>query len=313
MAAESHGYSTNDILSIMIEVTTFCNMGCACCIRTVKNDNSLWFNKHLRMDNFMRILETLPPADEIITQGVGEPTMNPDLPGIIEAARRSEKFQRICFTTNGMVRKLDYYTNLFNIGLSKLYVSIDSLDPVLAEHLRAGTKVNTLKKIVHELSERHPGKIAIRTVVGSENISTIPALLKNLNRLGKLEVFMHPYDDIGNPAGCLSRGEQAKFHDQIRSLAQPYKNLRVVANFFIPSPEVCIHPWKIPAITVDGYAIPCCRIMDKNIYTFGNVLSDSFRGVWDSEKSQKMRESFLKKSPGFCKGCPRNVERNGCH
>ena len=312
MKALLNGYSTDNLISVLVEITTYCNLGCAGCIRTITNNNNAWMNHHISLDDFQHIVDSLPPVGEIVTQGIGEPTMHPQLPEIIRIARQAEKFDLITFTTNAMIRDLDYFTNLFDLGLSRLYISVDSLEPVLANKLREGTKVERLNTFIPQLTEAFPGKIAIRTVVGSENIQTIPHLLNGLNELGPLEVLMHPYDDIGYPVGTLTLEERKAFEKEMEPLTHAYDNLVVATNGFLPSDDVCIHPWRIPAITADGYLVPCCRVMDKNLYTFGNILSSSFSDVWESSEAYEMRTSFLHESPNFCEGCTRYSFRGGC-
>jgi len=309
VAINSADYTTDNLISVLVEITTFCNMECSHCIRTIKDDKNNWRNQHIKLSDFQYIVDSLPPAGEIVTQGVGEPTMHPHLPEIIKIAAESNKFSNVTLTTNAMLRKEDYYQRLFDAGLTKLYISVDSLEQDLASRLRAGTSVTRLKRMISALSKMLPKKVAIRTTVGRDNIGSIPYLLENLNAIGILDVFMHPYDDIGNPTGVLNSEESAQFQKDISALAESFVNLRVIANSFIPSPELCIHPWRIPAITVDGYLVPCCRTMDKNIYTFGNILLKPFSKVWCSETADLLRRDFMERSPSFCKGCPRYVMR----
>jgi radical SAM protein with 4Fe4S-binding SPASM domain len=298
-------YSTANLISILVEITTYCNMKCSGCIRTIKKEDNRWLNHHIKVSDFTKIVESLPNADEIVTQGIGEPTMHPYLPELIRIARESGKFQNITLTSNAMARDAAYYSQLFRAGLTRLYISVDSFDPVLADRLRAGTKVGKLKRMISGLTEAFSGQIAIRTVIGSANIHTVPDILAVLNGLGKLQVYMHPYDDIGYPEGTLTLEERAQFMIDIEAYRMPFSNLKVVANGFVPAREVCVHPWKIPAITVDGYLVPCCRVMDKNIFNFGNVVKHSFEKVWNAEKSNNMRKEFFLRSPNYCEGCTR--------
>lgn len=309
MDIDQEEYTTDNLMSVLVEITTYCNMACSYCIRTIKDDNSHWQNQHMKVSDFQYIVDSLPPAGEIITQGVGEPTMHPHLPEIVRIASAAKKFQNITLTTNAMLRNESYYQDLFDSGLTKLYISVDSMDRDLANQLRAGTSVERLKEMIPLLAASFPRKIGIRTTVGKNNIESIPSLLSSLNAIGPLDVYMHPYDDIGNPNGCLSPEVSAQFQDRVSVLAKDFSNLRVIANGFIPSEKVCIHPWRIPAITVDGYLVPCCRTMDENIYTFGNVISSRFSEVWESDGAQGMRKEFSRESPQFCTGCPRYVIR----
>lgn len=302
-------YSAKDLGSVLVEITTHCNLKCAGCARTLQTLEGKWENRHMSLHDFQKIVEDLPPADEIVTQGVGEPTLHPDLPGLIRIACSTSKFKRITLTSNALARDIEYYSQLFAAGLTTLFVSVDSFDPILVNRLRAGTSVEKLKERIRILAARFPGKVAIRTVVGRANIGTVPMILAELNQLGELEVHTHPYDDLGDPSGCLSLAECASFTQQIPTIAAPFSNLRVVAAGFIPSSDVCLSPWRAPAITVEGYLTPCCRILDKNVFNFGNTLSIPFPKIWNAPETEQWRKVFRQKSPSICSGCPWYVMR----
>jgi len=77
-----------------------------------------WHNGHIKEDFFRSILANAPPADAIILQGIGEPTLNPLLGTFVALARRSGKFNAISFNTNALVHDLAYYQDLRNLGLA---------------------------------------------------------------------------------------------------------------------------------------------------------------------------------------------------
>ena len=302
-------YSARELSSVLIEVTTYCNMKCSGCYRTLQIPEGKWKNRHMAVQDFRSIVDTLPPVGELVAQGVGEPVMHPNLPELIRIAYSTHKFATITLTTNAMARDIDYYTQLFTSGLTTLFISVDSLDQALANRLRAGTSVDKLKERIHILASRFPKKIAVRTVVGRENIASIPETLAELDKLGKIEVHMHPYDDLGDASGCLSLKERASFAQQIPDIVVSFRNLRVTVNNIIPSFGVCPLPWRAPAITVDGYLTPCCRIVNKDVFNFGNVISCSFHKIWYAPETEQWRKRFMRKSPSICIGCPWYVER----
>lgn len=289
---------------VNIEITTYCNLKCAGCQRTIYAAGDSWDNQHLSVENFKKIVDQLPSAQEIIPQGIGEPTLHPDLPGLIRIARNAKKFNQITITTHGMARDLDYFDELFASGLKKLYVSVDTLDPELVERLRAGTNVEMLKERIRELAKRFPGKIDVRVTVGRENVHDIPALLTELNRLGKYGVVMCPYDDLGDAAGCLSPDEKQHFLASLPDMTRSASGLQVITHGFTASDEICHWPWRSPSITVTGELTPCCRIMYHNEFSFGNVLSRSFDEVWNGDDTEKWRQRFIERSPDICSGCP---------
>ena len=303
-------YKAKKLISVLVEITTYCNMKCVGCIRTIKNDHSNWENRHISIEEFTKIVDDLPYSEEIVTQGIGEPTMHPHLPELIRIAGNTNKFDKITLTTNALARPVDYYSDLFDAGLSRLYVSVDSFEPILANKLRKGTNVDQLKARIKQLGLMFPGLVDIRTVISSLNAAAIDDFLTTCNGLGNFRVLFHPYDDIGDPSGVMTVGERAEFLNDLRNIPNVYDQLEITANGFIPSEEVCIHPWKIPAITADGYLVPCCRVMDKEVFNLGNILEQSFDSVWKSDQAIGMRTEFLKKSPEFCEGCTRYCMRH---
>ena len=64
---------------LQIEVTTLCNLFCQECSRTVGVQAGTWTDKHLSLENFQKLIENSPPAEVLVLQGVGEPTLNPEL------------------------------------------------------------------------------------------------------------------------------------------------------------------------------------------------------------------------------------------
>ncbi|MCP4129945.1 MAG: radical SAM protein [bacterium] len=295
--------------TVLVEITTYCNLKCAGCYRTL-NEGKGWKNRNMSIGDFQKIINELPRANTITPQGIGEPTVHPDLPEMISIAKSSGKFNEIMFTTNLMAHDIGYYSDLFKNGLSKLWISVDTLDQALADILRRGTSVEKLKTRIRELASNHPGKIGIRTVVGSKNFDSVTRIFAELDILGSLEVVLQPYDDLGDSSGCLSVDDRISLTNYINNPEFSFKNLTVcIEHSFIPSPQVCPAPFMAPAITADGYLTPCCRILDKDIYNFGNVISDSFDSVWNSPKTKKFKKNFTKRSPSICDGCPGFLKR----
>jgi radical SAM protein with 4Fe4S-binding SPASM domain len=289
---------------VNVEVTTYCNLRCAGCQRTIQSAENRWNNRHLAVEDFRRLVEQLPTAAEFIPQGIGEPALHPALPALISIARDSQKFNQITLTSHAQVRDLDYFRQLFTSGLDILHISVDALDPVLASRLRAGTEVAVLTERIRVLAKEYPTQIVIRTTIGRENVGHFPEMLAVLNRLGRMEVVAHPYDDLGNPAGCLAPEDRRSFCERLPQWELQFENLRLRANGFWASSEVCSWPWRSPSIKVDGELTPCCRIMYHHDFSFGNVLRTAFAEIWNSPQTQAWRAGFLVRSPAICEGCP---------
>ena len=297
------------LTSINIEITTYCNLRCPGCLRTIRTKEGKWDNRHLGVEDFQRIVAGLPKTMRVFLHGIGEPTLHPALEELITVARQAGKFHFISLYTNALARPPDYYFPLFSSGLSDLTISVDSLEPTLAGLLRSGTEVEKLKKSIGLLVSRYPGQIRISTVVGRENIIYIPELLGDLNELGLLKVILQPFDDLGNPCNWLSVEERNWFAHWIKSIMACFPNLELENFSFIPNPEICPAPRESPYITIDGFLTPCCRITDPLMINFGNLLTTPFKEAWHSPKAEKWREQFLQASPPVCAGCLMFIER----
>lgn len=290
---------------VVIEVTTWCVLRCQGCVRSVMVKDSHWDDRHMSVEDFKKIIDMLPPAEQLIPQGIGEPTMNPHLDAMIKIASQSKKFSRIEINTNGIVKPVQYYGLLFEAGLTALTISVDSLDSKIIERLRPGTDVEKLKNFISAILKEYPTRIGIRITVGKMNIDHLPTLLHELNNLGRLNVWLQPFFDMGCSDGVLSPEQCNRFVKEFPRSFSQFPNLSITMEQFVPSSQICTAPWKSPAITVDGFLKPCCLIMHQEQVHFGNVLeTNSFDLLWNADSVKKCRTDFLVKSPLWCRRCP---------
>jgi radical SAM protein with 4Fe4S-binding SPASM domain len=290
--------------SLLVEITTYCNMKCPGCVRTIEAGKAGWQNRHMSPEDFRHIVETMPTVRQLIPQGIGEPSLHPHLPELLRTARGSRKFHSVTFITNGLAREPAYYARLFESGLTGLTVSVDSLDAELAEHLRAGTSVERLKTVIRFLAHRFPRKVNVRSTVSRLNAHAMPRLARDLSELAELTWYIGPYEDLGDhPDYCLGVEERREFRERIESAAARCGNLRVEADSLIPKPGPCRLSWTAPAVTVEGYLTPCCRILDRNVFNYGSVLQRSFSEVWNSQETQRARRRFHGSPQPACATC----------
>ncbi|MBN8896907.1 MAG: radical SAM protein, partial [Rhodospirillales bacterium] len=154
---------------LQIEVTTGCNLRCAGCQRTLGLQAGTWRNAHMPRSRFAAIVANAPPAESIILQGIGEPTLHPDLATLVATAHESGKFRVISFNTNALLRDTAAYAALRDAGLRHLSISVDSLDPATAEALRAGTDVARLRAAIAELTALFRGAVTLSIVLSRRN------------------------------------------------------------------------------------------------------------------------------------------------
>ncbi len=289
---------------VVVEITTYCNLKCSGCVRTIMTDEDTWSNKHMAVADFRKVVDALPSAKLFVPQGIGESTMHPKITELISIANQSGKFDRIEINTNALVRAVDFYATLFDAGLTDLTVSVDTLDEKLIAQLRAETDIPKLEARLTEFSERFPDRIGVRVTVSKGNVTHLPDLFKRLSSLGRFNVWLQPFFDMGYGAGVLDRAEAQSLNDNAAQWERDYPNLKITPEPFFPSAEVCPSPWNSPAITVDGQLKPCCMILHQEKINFGNVLKVPFKDLWAADEIEQFRKSFVKSSPDCCARCP---------
>jgi MoaA/NifB/PqqE/SkfB family radical SAM enzyme len=71
---------------VVVDITTYCNLKCAGCVRSILVENGSWKNRHMSVENYRKLVDDLPPATLFCPQGLGEPTMHPQIVEIIKIA-----------------------------------------------------------------------------------------------------------------------------------------------------------------------------------------------------------------------------------
>ena len=296
---------------IYIVVTTCCDLKCPGCMRTINLKKNRWKNRHMSVSAFRQIIEGFPTAETVLLCGTGEPALHPSLPELIRIAKQSKKFNNIELTTNLISRDDEYYLQLFHAGLSKMYVSVDALTPVLAERVRTGTVTEKLKDRLRFLSSRinriaspYFGGISIRVTVGSENYGSVESILRELNQLGEFAVLVNYFDDLGGNGVQkeLSILEKKELVHRINSMKHLLRNLTVFTS--IPSKADWCKALERGAVhvTVEGYATPCAVLWDKEYYNTNLMSTPLSEFLRSSELEIKWQQS-QREYPSFCNGC----------
>jgi MoaA/NifB/PqqE/SkfB family radical SAM enzyme len=259
---------------------------------------------------FKNIVDHLPPVDLVSLNWIGEPLLHPKFPEMLSYAKASGKFQRIRTCTNGLTRSPDYLRDLFARGLESLSVSVDSLDPEVAERCRSGTKVQKLRENLRGYAAiGFP--ILISTVVSNLNFHDIPALMRELNQMGSFVVHLQPLLDKGFPEGCMSPEREASLRDQVNAMRSELTNLTFEMALAAEPPAFCMSPWTAPSIDVDGNLGPCCKRRDPEDFGRLNVGTAPYAVAWQNPDFQRRLENYLIAAPEFCRGCPSNARPIG--
>ncbi len=287
--------------TVNIETTNLCNLRCPGCYRTSHDYPSK--NKNMSFEDFKLYIDQLPPARFLVMHGLGEPTINPDLPKMVKYAYNTKKFICIDFVTNLLARKPTIYDGLFADGLTRIRVSVDTLNQQEVDLLRTGTNIELMKENLKYLLARYADKISILMVCSKVNIHTFEKTVEELIKLGVKKVGFQPYENGGESSRCPSEAEKAEFLRIINNFKK--KNIDVVCSVnFEPPKGPCVQLYTAPTITVDGYLTPCCRILNKEIFNFGSLKDTRFKDLYYTKRIDEMQKGMIEgRYPSFCNGC----------
>ncbi len=293
---------------LQIEITTGCNLRCVGCQRTIGMAAGTWRNAHMPVQRFAAVIANAPPADAIVLQGIGEPTLHPKLPDLIAAARASGKFGVISFNTNALAREIDYYRHLRQIGLNHISVSVDSLDPTTAEALRGGTDAAELRAAIPALLELFSG-LTLSIVLSRRNIAELPGLITALHGLGARVIEIQPLVSYASSteAMALDRSELRSAAATIAAMRQRLPDLTLLpAAALTPDGNRCRRPFRAAYVTVGGFLTPCCLTNDPDLFGRVNLADVSFQQAWHSPGVRRFLESYFDAEPEICRGCAFN-------
>jgi len=129
--------------SLRISVTDRCNLRCQYCM---PEENYVWLPRETLLTFkeivFLTELFSEHGVDRVRITG-GEPLLRKDLASLIGMLQQNTRIQDIAMTTNGVLLA-EHAQNLFDAGLHRITVSLDTLKP---ERFKALTRRDTLSQV----------------------------------------------------------------------------------------------------------------------------------------------------------------------
>lgn len=300
-------------LILQIEPTTFCNLECSMCINPVINRNK----RHMRLDEFKKIIDNLPFLRKISLVGAGEPLLNPELFNMISYAK--SKNISIGFATNGMLLNEETCKKIIDANLDWVNISIDSTDKKRYEGTRKGASfellLENIKKIVRLKGKNTLPEISLWFVVMKDNWKELPSLISLAKNAGVKHVSAQLQHDWGNKGlkEAISGYASADFYAGLRRILQETKTeakQKGIDFNYVNIPDIsrrrsCKWPWKSCYITAEGFLTPCCiRGSNPDTINFGNIFETPFGEIWNNTAYQVFRGKLKSKvPPEVCLGC----------
>ncbi|EPY01139.1 radical SAM protein [Magnetospirillum fulvum] len=291
---------------LQVEITTHCTLSCAGCQRTIGRQRGTWTDSHMSADTLRTLLGHLPPADLLVLQGVGEPTLHPDLAGLIRLGRESGRFGVLSLNTNALAVPLEAYRAIRAAGLDHLSLSVDSLDDATARAVRAGSSVSELSRRIPSLVALFEGRITASIVLSRRNQAELGGLIEALVRLGVTTIEVQPlvaYDPATEP--------QVLGIAELRHAAATVTGLRgrlpgialLLAAGMTPNGTRCRRPFHSAYVTVDGLMTPCCITDDADLLGRTSLIEQSYAEAWHAPPVAAWFADYFDREPPLCRGC----------
>lgn len=288
---------------IYIETTTQCNLKCPHCYRT--NNEYKAKNKYMEYEIYKKIIDELPSIKQFVLcpQNIGEPTLHPKFLDMLRYAKNSNKFSKIEIHSNLLTFDTKYYKELFVAGLDLLIVSIDSLDEIIIEKTRTGTKLDKLLKNLNNLliDDEVEEKIIIRISVSKINELELESLLAKLDQMNVKHIHLAPVVDIYD-AGISVDIKSVTYWKTLTNkfsfdimVIDPYENRK-------ENLECVLFEGSLN-FNVLGHVVPCCLIYDHEKINFGTIENSSLKHILSDKSYIKFKNDLYETIPNSCRNC----------
>jgi radical SAM protein with 4Fe4S-binding SPASM domain len=276
-------------LHLGIEITTYCNLKCDFCVRTMQLlDNEFKGIKHMPWEIYQTIVDESARNRlyGFCLNGMGEPLMHPELVSMIRYAKEKGGFLDVMFHTNAMLLTPKISEAVIKAGLDQIIFSIDGSSSQDYEKHRVGARYEQVVQNVRDFR-------AVRDRLGRKlPIIRVTMIINSETTEENLDRFVNQWDEI---ADLITFQELAILgrRDGISEHSQPK--------------FVCTQPWQRMAIDVHGNIIACCEAINYHgNLVLGRIGKDSIKEVWQGKKINRLRQlhrSGLYSTHPFCAKC----------
>ncbi len=287
-------------ISVAIEPTTACNLGCPECPSGLKQFSRATGN--LKSSFFNSCIDQLHKYTTYLTfYFQGEPYINPKFLDMVRYA--VDKGMYTSTSTNAHFLTPELAKKTVESGLQRILISIDGTTQEVYEQYRVHGSLNQViegtKNLISakkELKSATP-HVIFQFLVVKPNEHQMGDVRLLASELGVDEVRFKTaqvYDyKNGNP--LIPENKKYSRYQQLKDGTYRLKNELV---------NHCWRLWNSCVITWDGKVVPCCFDKDAS-HQLGNLASDNFMNIWQNTNYKNFRASLLKsrKDIDICANC----------
>lgn len=287
-----------------VDVCNYCNLHCPLCPSALE----LFGRRRgiMTLDRYTSILDHIAPyAFEVNLHNWGEPFLNPDIFGIVEATRSRNISSNISSNLNALdeSRALD----LVRSGLEYLVVSLDGATADVYRHYRVGGDfervLSTLRAVVSAKRQLNSATPAIewQFLVMRHNEHEMDDARRLAHDIG---VDVVRFSSAGMPFDRLTDTDMARPWMPRSAQYRDFDPARLGPGCSAFDERHCHYLYRSMTIAPDASVSPCC-VVHAAADDFGELGADGLAGVWNNEAYRAARSLFAGTGDGAGTACTR--------
>lgn len=287
-------------VSISIEPTTACNLGCPECPSGLKKFNRPTGN--LKTNTNQKIIDAVAKKGLYVNfYFQGEPFIHPQFLALVQYARSKKLYTST--STNAHFLSSDLAKKTVESGLDRLIISIDGTTQATYETYRVNgslTKVIEGTKNVLEWKKKLKSAtphVIFQMLVVKPNEHQIEDAKQLAHELGVDEIRFKTAQVYEYENGNALIPENENYSRYQRMPDGRYKIKNKLEN-------QCWRMWQGCVFTWDGTIVPCCFDKDAE-HPLGNIQQHDFKAIWKGSTYHNFRKLILnsRKKIDICKNC----------
>ena len=194
------------LTDLRLSVTDRCNFRCRYCLPREMFDDGFRFMPHSEILRYEEMTTIVRAMNGLGVRRVrltgGEPLVRRDLPALVAMLDQIDGIDEISMTTNGSLLSAELSRELFDAGLARITISLDSLDPSAASRM-AGIPIDpqTILRAIENASEAGQQRIKVNMVVRrGYNENEILSMAETFRERGHILRFIE-FMDVGTSNG----------------------------------------------------------------------------------------------------------------
>ncbi len=287
-------------ISLTIEPTTACNLGCPECPSGLKQFSRPEGN--LKKDFYQEVINQVHKKSFYLNfYFQGEPYINPDFLEMVSYANTKKMYTAT--STNAHFLNDENAKKTIESGLSRLTISIDGTTQETYESYRKNGSLEKVKegaknviKWKKELKSKTP-HIIFQFLVVKPNEHQIEAAKKLANELGVDEIRFKTAQIYNFKHGNELIPSIDKYSRYKKKADGTYRLKNKMMN-------ECWRMWSACVVTWDGKIVPCCFDKDAT-HQLGDIQETSLQDIWKSKPYNSFRSALLtnRQEIDICQNC----------